>query len=87
MPKYLVTLSRQKPQTAQLWIQAANEETAGEDAMDIALDGDAIWHDDDSAETHSVSVENIREGVRVGRVVYNADGTTEVDYESRYNND
>ena len=69
MPKYLVTLSRQKPQTAQLWIQAANEETAGEDAMDIALDGGAIWHDDGSAETHSVSVEDIISGELIGRAI------------------
>ena len=50
-----------------MWIQAANEEAAGEDAMDIALDGDAIWHDDDSTETHSVSVEDIMKGDFAGR--------------------
>jgi hypothetical protein len=58
MPKFRVILSRSKPQVATVWIDAANEEKAGEDAMDLALDrfDSVVWHDDDDEEAHSVSV-------------------------------
>jgi hypothetical protein len=35
--------------------------------MDIALDGDVIWHDDDSTGPSSVSVEDIMKGDFAGR--------------------
>jgi hypothetical protein len=57
MTKYRVELSRQIQQSATLHLDAKDAETAMDDAMDIALDGEAIWHDDKDAEPHTVCVE------------------------------
>ena len=61
MTKFRVTLSCLRPFEATCYVDAPNEEVAGETAMDFALDtedGGLVWHDAEE-ELQSVSVETV----------------------------
>ena len=56
MPKYRVELSRTIGQEAVCYVDARHEEEAMDTAMDWAIEGDLVWHEDDD-EPHNVCVE------------------------------
>lgn len=56
MPKYRVELSRTIGQEAVCYVDARCEEYAMDTAMDWAIEGDLVWHNDDD-EPHNVCVE------------------------------